>query len=72
MIISCIALAKWLNDVVRIPYIRMDTTFRDFISCQVMEWTHAPDHVSLNLHNPPQKVWLYEMEWRNEWKKGWW
>ena len=56
MIISCIALAKWLNDVVRIPYIRMDTTFRDFISCQVMEWTHAPDHVSLNLHNPPQKV----------------
>lgn len=49
---SCIALEKWLNDVVRIPYIRADVTFRDFISVANINWSRVPEKDSLNLHNP--------------------
>ena len=51
-----VALAKWLNDAVRIPYIRMDATFRDFISSQNMDWSRFPEVDSLSLHNPSPKV----------------
>lgn len=50
------ALAQWLNDAVKIPYIRMDTTFRDFISEQNLDWTHMPEVNSLSLHNDIPKV----------------
>ena len=50
------ALAQWLNDAVKIPYIRMDTTFRDFISEQNLDWTHMPEVNSLSLHNEIPKV----------------
>ena len=41
-----------MNDLVRIPYIRMDTTFRDFISVVSINWTRVPEKLSLCLHNP--------------------
>ena len=40
----------------KIPYIRMDTTFRDFISEQNLDWTHMPEVNSLSLHNEIPKV----------------
>ena len=46
-----LGLEKWLNDVVAIPYIRMDVTFRNFISAQSMNWGRFPEKDSLNLHN---------------------
>ena len=36
----------------RIPYIRVDTTFRDFISVANINWSRMPEKDSLNLHNP--------------------
>ena len=50
------ALEKWLNDAVRIPYIRMDATFRDFISVPSMNWGRVPEKDSLCLHNAEPKV----------------
>lgn len=50
------ALEKWLNDAVRIPYIRMDASFRDFISETTMDWGRVPEKDSLNLHNEEPKV----------------
>lgn len=41
-----------MNDIVRIPYVRMDTTFRDFISVANINWTRYPEKNSLKLHNP--------------------
>lgn len=41
-----------MNDLVRIPYIRMDATFRDFISVVSINWTRVPEKLSLCLHNP--------------------
>ena len=34
----------------------MDTTFRDFISAQSIDWNHFPEADSLSLHNPVPKV----------------
>ena len=50
------ALEKWLNDAVRIPYIRMDATVRDFISVPSMNWGRVPEKDSLCLHNAEPKV----------------
>ena len=41
-----------MNDLVRIPYIRMDASFRDFISVANINWARVPEKQSLNLHNP--------------------
>ena len=36
----------------RIPYIRVDATFRDFISVANINWGRVPEKDSLSLHNP--------------------
>ena len=41
-----------MNDLVRIPYIRMDASFRDFISVANINWSRVPEKLSLCLHNP--------------------
>lgn len=50
-----VGLERWLNDAVSNPYIRMDTTFRDFISAQSINWGRFPEKNSLSLHNVEAK-----------------